>query len=79
MKTTTLIAASLLTVVLATGCTKERSPEKQHAHGELRHKLFVECMELSAKNVRKADDDVGDIVSECSSQSWYMANGIIGS
>lgn len=42
--------------------------------GEARKELFVECMELAAKMPRQADDDVADVVQECSSQSYYMTN-----
>lgn len=34
--------------------------------------LFKECMELAARIPRQADDDVSDIVSECSTQASYM-------
>jgi hypothetical protein len=31
-------------------------------------------MELAAKMPRQSDDDVADVVSQCSTQSWYMTN-----
>lgn len=46
------------------------------ARGEARVALFKECMELAAKIPRQADDDVSDIVGECSEQSHYMTNYI---
>ena len=58
------------------GCTSEETKKVDKATGELRHKLFIECMELSAKIPRQADDDISDIVEACSSQSYYMANQI---
>jgi len=54
------------------GCSSEKTAE-DIAIGKLRHSLFVECMELSAKMTRQSDDDVSDVVGECSSQSYYMA------
>ena len=42
--------------------------------GIARIDLFVQCMELAAKMPRQADDDVSDIVAECSSVSHYMTN-----
>lgn len=65
-----LIGASMLTAVLG-GC--ESGEAKR---GAARTGLFKECMELAAKMPRQADDDVSDIVDECSSQAWYMTNHI---
>ena len=60
----------LLLILLAlTAC--DRKPT-----GEIRHSLFVECMELAAKMPRQSDDDVGDIVSACGSHAYYTANHI---
>ena len=56
----------LIPLLLIAGCNSEPS-------GKLRHQLFVQCMELSAKMPRQANDDVSDIVSECSYQAYYMA------
>lgn len=85
MRTTTLIAASLLTLVLG-GCengdfpptNESRAAEraKQAKKGDARVALFRECMALAAKMPRQSDDDVSDIVSECSSQAYYMSNYI---
>ena len=36
--------------------------------------MFKECMGLAAKMPRQSDDDVSDVVSECSSQAYYMTN-----
>ena len=62
---------------LLAGCASKQETEKEKdqavATGELRHKLFVECMYLAAKMPRQSDDDVADIVGECSSQAYYMA------
>lgn len=41
---------------------------------EFRHALFVECMELAAKNTRQGDDDVSDIVSDCNDVAVYTSN-----
>jgi|JI8StandDraft_1071087.scaffolds.fasta_scaffold674262_1 hypothetical protein len=50
----------------------ETPPERAKA----RIALFRECMELAGKMKRQADDDVSDVVSECSTQSLYMTNYI---
>ena len=58
---------------MLSGCdikVKEPSEEAE----ELRHTYFVQCMELSAKIERKGDDDVSDIISECSTQAFYQTN-----
>lgn len=48
----------------------------KNRRGDKRLELFKECMLLAAKMPRQADDDVSDIVSECSSQAYYMTNFI---
>jgi uncharacterized lipoprotein len=71
--------AICLTVLLVAGCSEVSLTERSSGDikkGKLRHELFVECMNLAAKMPRQADDDVSDIVSECSNQAWYMANGM---
>jgi len=56
--------------------TEKRAAVKQKhkAAGAERRALFVECMELAAKMPRQSDDDVADIVEECSSSSYYVTN-----
>lgn len=56
-------------LVMVTGCDKQPTKEQ----GELRHKLFVECMELAAKNGRSGDDDVSDIVGRCDNVAYYQS------
>ena len=67
----------LVIVLVLTGCATEADNKLEMRRGELRHKIFIECMELSAKSGRQSDDDVHKIVDACGSQSWYMANQII--
>lgn len=63
-------------VVALAGCKSEINDESTKKRGEARKELFVECMELAAKMPRQADDDVSDIVDECTSSSYYMTNYI---
>lgn len=73
----------LLCILLVSGCEngelvlseEDRNEIKQNTIlvGQYRHKLFVECMELSSKMPRLADDDVSDIVDECSTQAYSMS------
>lgn len=42
--------------------------------GAARIALFKECMTLAAKMPRLADDNVAEIVSQCSNQAYYMTN-----
>lgn len=70
----------VLVILLLSGCEIEKkdSPEVVAKRGELRHKLFVECMELAAKNQRTGDDDVSDAIEACSSAAKYMAYNMTG-
>lgn len=63
----------LIALLCLQGCDKQPTKEQ----GELRHKLFVECMELAAKNGRSGDDDVSDIVSKCDNVAYYQSNQIM--
>lgn len=75
------VLAVALSALLCAGCnteSKEETEKRQREKGELRHSLFVECMGLAFKNPRYGDDDVSDIVSECGTQSYYMAAQITG-
>ncbi|SDP69563.1 hypothetical protein [Desulforhopalus singaporensis] len=63
----------LLCLALIAGCAEEK--EKSSDYGKRRHELFTECMELASKMPRQSDDDVADVVSECTSASYYIANG----
>lgn len=66
----------LLIVLMFSACgdSSKVAAEKHKKVDELRHTLFVECMELSAKMPRQSDDDVNKIISECGSQAEYMSN-----
>ena len=76
--------AMFLIVMLIVGCEngqilmsakdREKIKASKIATATKRHELFVECLELAAKIIRKGDDDVSDIVDECGTQSLYMAN-----
>jgi len=71
----------IFTVVLLaffTGCTPpQESIQSQIKRGEMRHKLFSECMELAAKNSRAADDDVSNVIDSCDSTSYHLSNSYV--
>jgi len=62
------------------GCSSPEQDKESDAtikrRGDARNAVFVQCMELAAKMPRQADDDVSDIVEECSSASYYQTNYI---
>lgn len=71
----------IIVLILAlVGCSSPEKDKESDAtmkrRGDARQAAFVQCMELSAKIERKADDDVSDIVSECGHQSYYNTNYI---
>ena len=80
---TLLIAALAATL---TGCTNGAfTPTEESAaaklaqdarRGAAREALFVKCMELAAKMPRQSDDNVAEVVNECSNQAYYMTNHI---
>ena len=49
---------------------------KTQKRGVARLALFKECLALASKITRQADDDVSDIVKECSTQAYYATNYI---
>ena len=65
-------------VILVAGCETQKPDDLElvQYRATERIKLFKECMMLAAKIERKADDDVSDIVSECSQSAYYMTNGL---
>lgn len=63
----------LLLLLILAGCDKSKTD------GKLRHKLFVECMELAAKMPRQSDDDVSDIILQCSNTSYNIHNHMMNS
>lgn len=66
--------AALLACLILTAC--DAAKPTPAARGDARIALFKECMQLAAKLERKADDDVADVVSQCSNQAYYMTNHI---
>ena len=65
----------IIVMLCLMGCVPERTDEDVK-RGELRHELFVECMELAAKLPREQDDDVHKIISGCSSYAYYTSNSM---
>jgi len=66
----------LIVIFVLTGCEIPVDNAIVAKRIAARHALFNECMELAAKMPRQADDDVSDIVEECSTQAYYMTNAI---
>jgi hypothetical protein len=69
------LAVGMLAVLFLAGCGPV-DPLIPAARAEARIALFKECMQLAAKLERRADDDVSDVVSQCSQQAFYMTNYI---
>lgn len=65
--------AAIATVLLLCACDTPEEKQLRAHRAAMRVELFRECMAAAAKIERKADDDVSDIVSECSTQAAYMA------
>ena len=63
-----MIKIIVISILFISGCDQNKSS------GKVRHALFVECMELSAKITRQSDDDVSNIVNECDSVAVYTSN-----
>jgi len=71
-----LIACGFLAMM---GCEKPVIPSNQPGYGALRERLFVQCMELAKGTVRAGHyNDSAEVIDECGTQSWYMANTYIG-
>lgn len=66
--------AALLACLMLAAC--DAAKPIPTARADARIALFKECMQLAAKLERKADDDVADVVSQCSNQAYYMTNHI---
>ena len=62
-----------LAVLFLCACDTPEDKQLRAHRAAVRIELFRECMAAAAKIERKADDDVSDIVSECSTQAAYMA------
>lgn len=65
---------TLIALVLLAGCDVQEVSASRMAAGELRQKLFAQCMELAAKNAREMDDDVSDLVDSCDAHARNTAN-----
>ena len=71
MKKTIACILLVWAITMMAGCGPKPTSK---AKGEARIELFKSCMGAAANIPRQSDDDVSDIVSECSSQSYYMTN-----
>lgn len=76
LKRSALGLSFLIALLCLQGCEQAKKDNK--AIGELRRKIFIECMELAAKNGRAGDDDVSDIVNKCDNVAFYQSNAIGG-
>lgn len=65
----------LLIVLLFSSCSL--NDDQVLKRGEVSRELFRECMKLAAKNTRQADDDIVDIISECSLHTRYLVNQMV--
>ncbi len=59
-----------------TDAGRAREKARVQKRGDARMALFKECLTLAAKITRQADDDVSDIVKECSTQAYYATHYI---
>jgi len=76
-----LFGVIVVTILSISGCgdkPSETASEKiaTQKRGEARVAAFDKCMELAAKMPRQSDDDVSDIVEECTTTSYYLTNFI---
>lgn len=67
---------SVSLVIFLLGCQPKEDSLLSEYRGQVRLRIFKECMGLSAKITRQADDDVSDIVRACSNEAYYMSNHI---
>lgn len=78
----TIKCFSMLVLIglIAGGCDSPSDKKQDYAadqkRGAARIALFRECMTLATQMPRQADDDVADVVSECTEASYYMTNFI---
>jgi hypothetical protein len=62
------LLALIITLSLLAACGNQYN-------GELRHKLFVECMELAAKLPDNANSiSNAHTIKQCSIEAWFMTN-----
>jgi len=63
----------ICTIFLASGCVPDGEKQQRHQRqGEAREKLFKECLVLAANITQQSDDNVAEVIAECSSQAYYM-------
>ncbi len=67
----------LALTILVSACTEQKPDPKDSERGVLRHKLFVECMDISAKHTRQADDRVAEVIESCGKEAYFMSYQII--
>lgn len=70
----------LLASLLLTGCELPelpKPPEKPPNYGEKRLEIFYKCLELARQTQESTHyNDADEVVAECGSQSWYLANSL---
>ncbi len=67
----------LTLIMLVSACTEQKPDPKDAERGILRHKMFVECMEISSKHTRQADDRVAEVIENCGKEAYFMSYSII--
>lgn len=80
-----IVCAAILVAALS-GCGSELDPTKKDGSGSLRHELYKECMGYALKfdkpttslSLEDAEygDGIAEVIKQCTSSSWYMANHI---
>jgi len=68
----------ILTAIAVCGCSLKESEEARMARGELRKKLFDECMEMAIRMPRQSDDDVHKIIGKCDDVAYYQSANMTG-
>lgn len=71
------VAYVLIALLFLAGCSDSAETKAALAKRiDARIGLFKECMILASRLQRQANDDVAEVVENCSNQAYYMTNQI---